>query len=307
MALESLTPGPFRIGQVTEHTGLSASTIRTWERRYQVVDPRRTEKGTRLYSQQEVHRLWLMKQLTDAGVAIGVLAELDNDALHQRLSPPHTGSSVQHRVALVHRSLGGPHPDDPVEVVASSPSLAGIAAGTSASVVVVELELLGLDPVSALIALRGRLQQARPLVLATFVPRSTRAALEAAGAVIMRAPAQRADVLRQCKRIASPQRQEHTEPVLDRATLQYLLDVRPNNPCECPTHLASLALSIQAFEDYSRQCIQLGGADTALHTDMAEESAALRVRVEALLRRVCAHDGITLPLAGSSAPSSEEH
>jgi len=307
MALESLSPGPFRIGQVTEHTGLSASTIRTWERRYKVVDPRRTKKGTRLYSQHEVRRLWLMKQLTDAGVAIGVLAELDNDALQQRLSPPRTDAPTQHRVVLVHRTLGGPLPDDPVKIVASSPSLAGITAGTFASVVVVELELLGLDPVRALIALRGRLQQARPLVLATFVPRSTRAALEAAGAVIMRAPAPRADVLSQCKRIASPQREAHIEPGLDRATLQYLLDVRPNNPCECPTHLASLALSIQAFEDYSRQCIQLGSADTVLHTEMAEESAVLRVRVEALLRRVCAHDGIILPLVGEVSPSDEAH
>lgn len=48
---------------------------------------------------------------------------------------------------------------------------------------------------------------------------STRAALEAAGAVIMRASASRADVLSQCKRTASPQRQAHIEPGLDRATL----------------------------------------------------------------------------------------
>ena len=296
MSLETLPPGPFRIGQVPKHTGLSASPIRTWERRYQVVDPRRTDKGTRLYSQQEVHRLHLLKQLTDAGEAVGVLAELDNEALQQRLSPDRARSRPQrHRVVLIHRSLAGARPDDPVEIVASSRSLDGIAVGTAAEVVVVELELLGLDPVSALIALRGRLRQARSLVLAAFVPRSTRAALEAAGALFMHAPAKREEILSQCRTLASPRIQSHTSPLFDRATLQYLLDVRPDNPCECPTHLASLALSIQAFEEYSRQCVQVGGADTVLHTELAEESAVLRVRVESLLRRVCAHDGITLP------------
>jgi DNA-binding transcriptional MerR regulator len=297
MAPDTLPPGPFRIGQVTEHTGLSASTIRTWERRYQVVTPRRTDKGTRLYSQQELHRLRLIKQLTDTGEAVGVLAELDDDALQQRLSPAQTQRRPERpRVVLLHRSLVGAHPDDPVEVVSSSRSVDGVAADTAADVVVVELELLGLDPVSTLIALRKRLRQARPLVLAAFVPRSTRASLEAAGAMFMRAPATREDVLSRCRTMAPPQVQPHTEPLFDRATLQYLLEVRPENPCECPTHLASLALSIQAFEEYSRQCVQMGGADTILHTELAEESAVIRVRVEALLRLVCAHDGITLPI-----------
>ena len=297
MASDILPPGPFRIGHVTEHTGLSASTIRTWERRHQVVTPRRTDKGTRLYSQQEVRRLRLVKQLTDIGEAVGVLAELDNAALQQRLSQAQTQPRPERlRVVLVHRSLAGAQPGDPVEVVASSRSFDGIAAGTTADVVVVELELLGLDPVSALIALRKQLQQARPLVLAAFVPRSTRASLEAVGALIVRAPATREDVLSQCRSLVPLQVQPHTEPLFDRATLQYLLDVRPENPCECPTHLASLALSIQAFEEYSRQCVQMGGADTTLHTELAEESAVIRARVEALLRLVCAHDGITLPI-----------
>lgn len=302
MDSDILPPGPFRIGQVTEHTGLSASTIRTWERRYQVVTPRRTEKGTRLYSQQELQRLRLIKQLCDAGESVGVLAELDNATLKQRLFPTRSPRRLDRpRVAMIHRSLAGADERDPVEVVVSCSDVGGVAPGTAADIVVVELELLGLDPVSALIALRRQFQQARPLVLAAFVPRSTRAAMEAAGARFMRAPAKREDILRRCQTLTLPKAQEHSAPLFDRATLQYLLEVRPENPCECPTHLASLALSIQAFEEYSRQCVQVGTADTVLHTELAEETAVIRARVEALLRRVCAHDGITLPIPVDAA------
>lgn len=60
---------------------LSVDTLRAWERRYSAVEPRRSEKGRRLYSDAEVERLSLLKRATDLGHPIGMLAALGNAEL----------------------------------------------------------------------------------------------------------------------------------------------------------------------------------------------------------------------------------
>lgn len=62
---------------------MPVSTLRIWERRYQVVAPGTTASGHRLYTAADVERLALLKQLTDHGHAIGAIAALDMAALHQ--------------------------------------------------------------------------------------------------------------------------------------------------------------------------------------------------------------------------------
>lgn len=56
--------------------GLSAHTIRAWEKRYKALTPARTNNGRRLYSAQEVDRLILLSQLTHLGSNIGQIANL---------------------------------------------------------------------------------------------------------------------------------------------------------------------------------------------------------------------------------------
>lgn len=57
-------------------TGLSAHLIRIWEKRYKAVVPCRSGSNRRLYSDADLHRLRLLKQLTDAGHPIGNVAGL---------------------------------------------------------------------------------------------------------------------------------------------------------------------------------------------------------------------------------------
>jgi DNA-binding transcriptional MerR regulator len=71
---------------VIERTGLSADTIRVWERRYGVVSPLRTEGNARRYTEQDVQRLLALKSAVAGGRSIGDLAGLSNDALRS-LSP----------------------------------------------------------------------------------------------------------------------------------------------------------------------------------------------------------------------------
>jgi DNA-binding transcriptional MerR regulator/methylmalonyl-CoA mutase cobalamin-binding subunit len=65
---------PIRV--VARRTGLSPHLIRMWERRYGAVEPDRTESNRRLYSDEDIERLLLLKVATEAGESIGQIAGL---------------------------------------------------------------------------------------------------------------------------------------------------------------------------------------------------------------------------------------
>lgn len=59
----------FRIHTVAEMTGIPASTLRAWERRYGIPSPERTPSAYRLYSEDDVGLLRRMKCLCDGGIS----------------------------------------------------------------------------------------------------------------------------------------------------------------------------------------------------------------------------------------------
>lgn len=75
----------YRIGAVAKLTGISPDALRVWERRYAVVTPARTSSGGRLYSDDDIARLRVMKQLVDAGDSIGIIAMLTHEELAARI------------------------------------------------------------------------------------------------------------------------------------------------------------------------------------------------------------------------------
>lgn len=72
---------------------LSVDTLRAWERRYRAVEPRRSDTGRRRYTDDEVERLSLLKQATDLGHPISMVAPLDDDELQALLSKARKESS----------------------------------------------------------------------------------------------------------------------------------------------------------------------------------------------------------------------
>ncbi len=66
----------YPIRYVSQRTGLTPHVIRAWEKRYSAVVPHRSEKNRRLYSEQDVQRLQLLKATTDAGHTISQVAQL---------------------------------------------------------------------------------------------------------------------------------------------------------------------------------------------------------------------------------------
>src|ERR1700686_5432161 len=73
-------PGVYKIGVVSQKTGLSAATLRLWEDQYGLLAPDRTVGGTRLYSESDVERILYVRHLVrERGYALGAIAAIIDD------------------------------------------------------------------------------------------------------------------------------------------------------------------------------------------------------------------------------------
>ena len=97
-----------QIGQVAERTGLSLRTIRFYEESGLVVPTARTEGGFRLYSDDDVARLEVIKRMKPLGFSLEEMRELltlladlaaapaaDRDRLVDRLRMFHEAARVR--------------------------------------------------------------------------------------------------------------------------------------------------------------------------------------------------------------------
>ena len=78
----------YSMKMVSKLSGLTPYVIRSWEKRYGVVEPDRTDTNRRLYSDQEVDRLILLRRATEDGHSIGSIARL-GDAELENLTRLH--------------------------------------------------------------------------------------------------------------------------------------------------------------------------------------------------------------------------
>ncbi len=64
----------YNIKTICQKTGIRPVTLRAWERRYQVLIPKRQENGYRLYSEQDIAILFWIKKQLDTGLTISAAA-----------------------------------------------------------------------------------------------------------------------------------------------------------------------------------------------------------------------------------------
>jgi DNA-binding transcriptional MerR regulator len=64
----------YRIASVCAQTGVQSVTLRAWERRYNLLKPRRTGSNYRLYSERDVALLRWVKQQVDGGAPVSQAA-----------------------------------------------------------------------------------------------------------------------------------------------------------------------------------------------------------------------------------------
>ena len=70
---------PIRV--VARRTGLTPAVLRAWEKRYAVVVPSRTDGGQRLYTDDDVERLALLRRSVEEGRSISQVAAIPTDEL----------------------------------------------------------------------------------------------------------------------------------------------------------------------------------------------------------------------------------
>ena len=78
--------GVYPIREVSRLTGVNAVTLRAWQRRYGLVQPARTEKGHRLYSEQDIRQIGEILSWLERGVSIGQVKGLLSEPQSQPVS-----------------------------------------------------------------------------------------------------------------------------------------------------------------------------------------------------------------------------
>jgi len=90
------------ISGAAKRCGLSTHVIRVWEKRYDAVSPNRTDTNRRMYSEEEIERLGLLRMATLAGHSIGNIARLPTEKLRGLVTvATPTPDSVQKMPATV--------------------------------------------------------------------------------------------------------------------------------------------------------------------------------------------------------------
>jgi len=310
----------YRSGVAARLAGLPVETLRVWERRYGISDTGRSAHGQRLYSEDQVRRLRLMKQLVDQGHPIGALAKLQLEQLGQFALVPEPGVPMQPlqplqplRLALMGAALArrlavGGRELLSLDIVANFQNLDDAAAawaGTGAQLLLMEISELDEHVVPAICALRQTLGMA-VVVLYRFGASATIRQLRAQGCLVARVPSDVAEIVLLCQAalaalpLAQAQlaRQRPAAPVprrFDDRALAELAAASSTVHCECPRHLTEILLMINSFERYSEQCSSRNVADALLHEQLGHAAATARMVLEEALLRLARAEALPLP------------
>lgn len=88
----------YPIRAVSQVTGLSIDTLRAWERRYKAVSPQRQGRG-RVYSEDDIERLALLKDAVDRGHSIGRIADLPDEQIQTLIDRSEAMASRPNKTA----------------------------------------------------------------------------------------------------------------------------------------------------------------------------------------------------------------
>ncbi len=309
----AVTPA-YRSGAAARLAGIPVETLRVWERRYQVVGPRQSAKGQRLYSPAEVTRLKVVKQLVDAGYAIGSIASLDLAQLREMLdnatpksplprgfaiagaNPPLRGAAIGEGIALRLER----HHLPTLKIVASSPSMALALEAlreVKADALLLELPTLQSDTALAIRTLAQQVGARFIVVEYGFSPKHIEQELRSLGCYLVKAPLDMNQLEVLLGIPPNPPLPQVGAPAprrFDSKTLAEIATTSVSLNCECPHHLADLLVRLGGFETYSAECENRNPADAKLHQYLNQIVGSARTLLETALAHVVEVEGITL-------------
>lgn len=320
----------FRIGAVAKATGIPVSTLRIWEVRHHAFSPSKTTGKHRLYSQIDVHKAGLLKQLSRQGHAISSIAPLQVAALEklqQSQEPPVAPSEAPSQVAgtvslavvgtgLANRVTSGKFIrhflGSSLRVTDSFTDLAQAdAAGFRESPQILLVKVNTLHD-----SVRRQIQQlalnqgvAHTVVVYGFAQEAVVQSMRAAGTLVRRGPVsdfELSDLISSVLLVDTAKSLGviHSDSVIpprkySDETLSRVAGISSNMLCECPRHVAELIAQLASFEQYSQECLNKNEEDAHLHAHLHAISGSARALFERALEMVAQHENI--PLVADSA------
>ena len=85
----------FSIKDLENLTGIKAHTIRIWEKRYELLEPERTDTNIRFYNLSHLQKLLNISFLNNNGLKISKIASLTNSEIHQQVRDLASKSNVK--------------------------------------------------------------------------------------------------------------------------------------------------------------------------------------------------------------------
>lgn len=320
-----LTNTPFRIGALAKMTGIPVSTLRIWEVRHHAFSPSKTTGKHRLYSQEDVHKAGLLKELSRQGHAISTIALLEAAAL-ERLQQPQKvlsrppeapkqpagtvslaviGAGIADRVAsgkFIRQFLGSS-----LRVTDSFADLAQAdAAGfrEPPQILLVKVNTLHDSIRKQIQALALKQGVAHTVVVYGFAQEAVVQAMRMAGTLVRRGPVsdyELSDLISSVLLVDTAKSLGgiHADSLIPPRkysddTLSRVAGISSNMLCECPRHVAELIAQLASFEQYSQECLNKNEEDAHLHAHLHAISGSARALFERALEMVAQHENIPL-------------
>jgi len=92
---------------VATRTGLSKDVIRVWEKRYQAINPQRSDTGRRLYTDADIAHLLKLKQAISGGWRISDVAKLSKDELDTLIAAKSHATKMAESPPSMENSIPG--------------------------------------------------------------------------------------------------------------------------------------------------------------------------------------------------------
>lgn len=314
-----------RIGAVSSLSGVPVPTLRVWESRYGAFSPLKTSGSHRLYSDEDVLRATLLRQLTQAGHAISTVASQEasrlSALLHQQRASNQRRAHARElprsvSVAVIGLPLAARLQSErfgallPTVVLKVSDALRDLdhalehRFSSPPDILLVRLSTLHMATHAALRRLLDRHATAQVIVLYSFGQDKLVEAMKTSGMIVRREPlpdAELADLIGSLLMIDAsgsigallpgvmiPPRRYSDQ------TLSRVAGISTHVLCECPRHVAELIAQLASFEQYSQECLNNSLQDAHLHAQLSAVSGSARALFEQALEMVARHEGIEL-------------
>ena len=324
----------YKIGAVSKITGIGTETLRAWERRYSAITPKRSNSGDRIYSQEDLNKLFMLKNLVEAGNAISTVARLSMDELKSKwdnclslgarsmmpkATPENVGNEVQQkcRVLLLGvdfplRVQDGMEDFSDLEVIAHVDSWEQwkneYAGGDPVHVVIVEFPTINNATSSYVAKVLRETGAWHIIVLYGFGSQSDINKLQSPQVSAIRSTIDVFELARVCINRAGGDTKamqtlysatvyaEDSIPTrrFSNKQLENLARVESSIQCECPRHLGDLIKSLVAFEIYSAECESKNPEDAAMHSFLHATTAQSRAIMEDALAHLISHENVTI-------------